>query len=40
MMADFGSLVGMLCDGSDSFGAGDVGVGSADRGRRVAKPVA
>jgi hypothetical protein len=37
-----GSLVGMLGDGSDSFVAGDLGVGlgSADRGWRVEQLVA
>jgi hypothetical protein len=40
MMADFGSLVVMLGDGSDSFGVGDVGVGFANWGRRVEQLVA
>jgi hypothetical protein len=40
MTADFGSLVGMLGDGSDSFGVVDVGVGFADWGRRVEQLVA
>ena len=42
MTADFGSLVVMLGDGSDSLGVGDVGGGAgfADRDRPVEQLVA